>query len=363
MIWNRLFGEFVDVIEWLDDSPNTLVWRFERPANEIKYGAKLTVREGQTAVFIHEGQLADVFGPGMYELQTQNLPVLSTLQNWPHGFESPFKSEIYFCNMRRFTDLKWGTKTPIIVRDAEFGPVRVRAFGTYVMRIVDPAVFLREIVGTDGHFTTEEITDQIRNVIVARFADVIAKSGIPILDLAGNYAQLSDFVTAKIAPEIQVYGLELTKLLVENVSVPSEVERALDQRSAAGIVGDLQRYVTYQTGQALGQPGGAAGSGVGLGAGIAMAQEAARAIRPEASTPPPLPASPSFHVAENGAATGPFPLAELQTRARDGRLGPATLVWREGMAEWQAAGEVAELRSAFAATPPPVPPAAQAPEG
>jgi membrane protease subunit (stomatin/prohibitin family) len=300
----------------------------------------------------------------MYELQTQNLPILSTLQNWPHGFESPFKSEIYFCNMRRFTDLKWGTKTPIIVRDAEFGPVRVRAFGTYVMRIVDPAVFLREIVGTDGHFTTEEITNQIRNVIVARFADVIAKSGIPILDLAGNYAQLSDFVTAKIAPEIQVYGLELTKLLVENVSVPSEVERALDQRSAAGIVGDLQRYMTYQTGQALGQPGGAAASGVGLGAGIAMAQEAARAVGGgPAVVPPPVPGSPSFHVVENGAATGPFPVAELRLRAGDGRLGRATLVWREGMAGWQAAGEVAELRDAFPAAPPPVPPPVPAPEG
>ncbi len=354
MIWNRLFGEFVDVIEWLDDSPNTLVYRFQRPGNEIKYGAKLTVREGQNAIFVHEGELADVFGPGMYELQTQNLPILSTLQNWPHGFQSPFKSEVYFCNMRRFTDLKWGTKNPIIMRDAEFGPIRVRAFGTYVMRIQDPAVFLREIVGTDGRFTTEEISNQIRNIIVARFADVVAKSGIPILDLAGNYRQLSDFVTAKIAPEIQVYGLELTKLLVENVSLPSEVERALDQRSAAGIVGDLQRYMTYQTGQALGQPGGAAATGVGLGAGIAMAQEAAKAMATPPA-PPPLPAGPAFHVAEAGAAAGPFPLAELEARARDGRLTAATLVWRDGMAGWQPAGEVAELRPLLPATPPPLP--------
>ncbi len=351
MIWNRLFGEFVDVIEWLDDSPNTLVYRFQRPGNEIKYGAKLTVREGQNAIFVHEGELADVFGPGMYELETRNLPILSTLQNWPHGFQSPFKSEVYFCNMRRFTDLKWGTKNPIILRDAEFGPIRVRAFGTYVMRIQDPAVFLREIVGTDGRFTTEEISNQIRNIIVARFADVIAKSAIPILDLAGNYRQLSDFVTAKIAPEIQVYGLELTKLLVENVSLPSEVERALDQRSAAGIVGDLKRYMTYQTGQALGQPGGAAATGVGLGAGIAMAQEAAKAI----TAPPPVPTAGAFHVAENGTPAGPFPLPELEARARDGRLTASTLVWREGMAGWQAAGEVAELRGLLPATPPPLP--------
>ncbi|TVQ35319.1 MAG: SPFH domain-containing protein [Geminicoccaceae bacterium] len=355
MIWNRLFGEFVDVIEWLDDSPNTLVYRFPRPGNEIKYGAKLTVREGQMAVFIHEGEMADVFAPGMYELQTQNLPILSTLQNWPHGFQSPFKSEIYFCNMRRFTDLKWGTKNPIILRDPEFGPIRVRAFGTYVMRIQDPALFLREIVGTDGRFTTEEISNQIRNIIVARFADVIAKSGIPILDLAGNYRQLSDFVTAKIAPEIQVYGLELTKLLVENVSVPSEVERALDQRSAAGIVGDLQRYMTFQTAQALGQPGGAAATGVGLGAGIAMAQEAAKAVT-SAPAPPPLPNAAAFHVAEGGTAAGPFAMPELEARARDGRLTRATLVWRDGMAGWQAAGEVLELRRLFPPAPPPLPP-------
>ena len=353
MIWNRLFGEFIDVIDWVDDSPNTLVYRFERPANEIKYGAKLTVREGQNAIFVHEGEIADVFGPGMYELKTQNLPLLSTLQNWPHGFESPFKSEVYFCNMRQFTDLKWGTKNPIIMRDPEFGPIRVRAFGTYVMRISDPAVFLREIVGTDGRFTTEEITNQIRNIIVSRFTDVVAKSGIPILDLAGNYAQLSDFVTTRIGPDLHVYGLELTKLLVENVSLPTEVERALDQRSAAGIVGDLSRYVTYQTGQALGQPGSAADTGVGLGAGMAMAREAARTL-----SPPPVTEAPSFHVAASGASTGPFPVAELETRARDGRLTAATLVWRPGMADWMPAGEVAELRAAFPAAPPPLPPGA-----
>jgi membrane protease subunit (stomatin/prohibitin family) len=353
VIWNRLFGEFVDVIDWLDDSPNTLVFRCERPGNAIKFGAKLTVREGQNAVFVHEGELADVFGPGMYELRTQNLPILSTLQAWPHGFESPFKAEVYFCNMRRFTDLKWGTKTPIILRDAEFGPIRARAFGTYVMRIKDPAVFLREIVGTDGHFTTDEITNQIRNVIVARFADVIARSGIPILDLAGNYEQLSTFVTERIAPDIATYGLELTKLLVENVSLPSEVERALDQRSAAGIVGDLSRYMTYRTGQALGEPGSAAATGVGLGAGIAMAERAARVLD---GVPPPIPGAAEFHVAEGGAATGPFPVSELFQRARDGRLLPTTLVWRAGMTGWLPAGEVEELRTAFPASPPPLPP-------
>jgi membrane protease subunit (stomatin/prohibitin family) len=354
MIWGKLFGEFVDVIEWLDDSPNTLVYRFERPGNEIKYGAKLTVREGQAAVFVHEGQIADVFDVGMYELQTRNLPILSTLQNWPHGFESPFKSEVYFFNLRRFTDLKWGTKNAIILRDPEFGPIRVRAFGTYVMRINDPAVFLREIVGTDGHFTTEEITDQIRNIIVARFADVIARSGIPILDLAGNYEQLSDFVTVKIAPEIEVYGLELTKMLVENVSLPAEVEAALDKRSAAGMVGDLARYTTYQAGKAVGEPGTAAATGVGVGAGLAMARRAGGEV--QAAVPPPLPAGGRrFHVAVDGAPQGPFAPAALAEQAATGRLTAESLVWAPGMASWAKAGDVEDLRPLLVDRPPPLP--------
>ncbi len=355
MIWNRLFGEFVDVIEWLDDSPNTLVWRFVRPGNEIKYGAKLTVREGQSAVFVHEGEIADVFGPGMYELQTQNLPILSTVQNWPHGFESPFKSEIYFFSMRRFTDLKWGTKNAVILRDPEFGPIRVRAFGTYVMRVGDPAVFLREIVGTDGHFTTEEITNQIRNIIVARFADAIAKAQIPILDLAGNYAQLSEFLTVKIAPELQVYGLELTKMLVENVSLPPTVEAALDTRSAAGVVGDLSRHLAYQTAQAMGQPVTGAATGVGIGAGIAMAQQTAAAVQAPRA-PPALPVGGRrFHVAVDGAPQGPFGTDALRERAAAGALTRDSLVWTDGMAAWTPAGEVAELSGMFASTPPPLP--------
>ena len=190
MIFSKLMGQFVDVIQWTDDSPDTMVWRFERQGNEIKYGAKLTVREGQTAVFVNEGEIADTFTPGMYELFTRNLPILSTLQAWPHGFESPFKAEVYFCSSRVFTDLKWGTKNPVIARDAEFGPVRLRAFGTYAIRIKDPAVFLREVVGTDGHFTVDEISDQLRNIIVARFGTIVAGSGIPVLDLAANYDQL-----------------------------------------------------------------------------------------------------------------------------------------------------------------------------
>ena len=188
-LMDKIFGEFVDVIEWTDDTQDTMVYRFERYGNEIKYGAMLTVRESQAAVLVNEGEIADVFKPGMYELRTANLPILSTLQNWQRGFESPFKAEVYFFNTKRFTDLKWGTKNPIIARDPEFGPVRLRAFGTYVIRIADPAVFLREIVGTDGRFTTDEIANQLRNLIVSRFATVVASSGIPILGRLIGYFQ------------------------------------------------------------------------------------------------------------------------------------------------------------------------------
>ncbi len=189
-LWDYLSGQFIDVIEWTDDTRNTMVWRFERHGHEIKYGAKLTVREGQAAVFVHEGQLADVFMPGLYLLETNNMPVLTTLQHWDHGFQSPFKSEIYFVATRRFTDLKWGTKNPVILRDPEFGPTRLRAFGTYAIRVADPGRFLQEIVGTDGEFTSDEITFQIRNIIVQEFSRVVAGSGIPVLDMAANTADL-----------------------------------------------------------------------------------------------------------------------------------------------------------------------------
>ena len=189
-IFDFLSGEFIDVIHWVDDSRDTMVWRFEREGHEIKYGAKLTVREGQAAVFVHEGQLADVFTPGLYMLETNNMPIMTTLQHWDHGFKSPFKSEIYFVNTTRFNDLKWGTKNPIICRDPEFGPVRLRAFGTYSVKVADPAKFLVEIVGTDGEFTMDEISFQIRNIIVQEMSRSLAQSGIPVMDMAANTREL-----------------------------------------------------------------------------------------------------------------------------------------------------------------------------
>lgn len=373
-LWDTLSGEFVDVIEWTDDSQDTMVWRFERHDNEIKYGAQLTVRESQVAVFVNEGQVADVFYPGRYELETRNVPILSTLQGWRHGFESPFKAEVYFVNTRRFTDLKWGTKNPVMLRDPEFGPVRLRAFGTYVIRVLDAATFMREIVGTDGHFTTDEVTDQLRNMIVSRFATVLGASGIPVLDLAASYDQLSDFVTQKIAPEMAVYGLELTRLLVENVSLPKTVEEALDRRTAMGVVGDLNRYTQFQTAEAIREAAdnpGAAGTGMGLGVGMMMADRMTRATgsaqgteqpaRPspwgEPAAPPPLPQETPYHVAVGGQQTGPFPMDDLRRKAAGGELTRDTLVWTQGMDAWTRAGDVPALAPLFAAVPPPLPPA------
>ncbi len=371
-LWDKLLGEFIDVIQWTDDSNDTLVYRFERHGNEIKFGAKLTVREGQVAVFVNEGQLADTFQPGMYELKTNNLPILSTLQAWQHGFESPFKAEVYFFSTRRFTDLKWGTQNPVMLRDPEFGPIRLRAFGSYAIRVKDAPTFLREIVGTDGRFTTDEITNQLRNMVVSRFANILGQSKIPALDLAGNYDQLGQFLLQRIAPEFEAVGLELTNLLVENISLPQEVEAALDKRSSMGIVGNLDQYTQFQAAEAMrdaaANPGGGS-EAMNMGLGLAMAQRLsetlARPAQPTApapqpptaapATPPPIPGANRYFVAVNNQQTGPFGLDELQQQVQGGQLTRATLVWAQGMAKWTAAGEVAELNALFANLPPPLP--------
>ena len=375
-LFDKLFGEFIDIIEWTDDTSDTMVYRFERYGNEIKYGAKLTVREGQSAVFVNEGEVADVLGPGMYELETRNLPVLSTILNWDHGFSSPFKAEVYFVNTKRFVDLKWGTKNPLMIRDAEFGAARVRAFGTYSMRVTDPLKFIREIVGTDGDFQVEEISDQLRNLITSRFSSAVGAAGIPVLDMAANYDQLGDVIGKRIEPEFDEYGLKLTKLLVENVSVPPSVEEALDKRTSAGMVGNLDRYMTYQTGVALeagaSGEGGAAGAGIGMGAGLAMGQQMANNMGQQrmpqgsdtrtyesaagsAGSPPPLPGNNHYHIAVDGEALGPYSVEGLQHKLDSGVISPSTLVWATGMADWQRASDVDELSKLFGSPPPPLP--------
>jgi len=371
--WDAFTSQFIDIIEWIDDDRNVIVHRYDRKNNEIKYGAKLIVREGQSAVFINEGQAqihvskqtfeaGDSFPPGTYTLTTQNLPILSTLKGWKYGFESPFKAEVYFISTTRFTDQKWGTPNPIMLRDPEFGPVRLRAFGAYSLRVKDAMTFLREIVGTTGRFTTEDIAAQLRHLIITQFTDCLGESKIPVLDLAANYEELGKFVTQRIGPEFGEYGLELDKFLVSNISLPPAVTEALDKRSSMGILGDLNRYAQYQAAEAIEKAAanpGMASDGFAMGAGLAMGQQMQNAFNaPHASSaPPPPPPQVLFHVAQNGQTIGPYDLGTLQQQVRSGTLTRASLVWKQGMAGWMPAGEVAELGGLFAAIPPPLPPA------
>ncbi|MGY6549862.1 MAG: SPFH domain-containing protein [Roseinatronobacter sp.] len=362
MVFSFLKGQFIDVIEWTDASRDTMVHRFERYGNSIMYGAKLTVRESQLAVFIHEGQLADVFGPGLYMLETNNMPLMTALQHWDHGFNSPFKSEIYFVNTRRFTGLKWGTQNPVMLRDPEFGPLRLRAFGSYAIRVTDPVPFMREIVGTDGDFTQDKIAGQIRTIVVQKVSRVLAASGIPALDMAANTKDLSDVVMQAIAPTLGEYGLEMPELYIENISLPPEVEKVLDQRSSMGIIGDLNRYTQFAAAQAMqkaAEGNGESAMGAGLGAGMGMAMGMALGQGPHAAQgapgamPPPPPAEPAplWHIAENGQTRGPFSQAQLA-----GQITRETLVWRDGQSGWQKAGDIAALAPLFASVPPPPPP-------
>ncbi len=360
-LMDKIRGEFIDIIEWTDDTSDTMVYRFERYDNEIKNGAKLVVRESQVAVFISEGRLADVFHPGTHTLDTKNLPILRTLLSWAYGFHSPFKAEVYFVNTRHFTDLKWGTKNPFMLRDPEFGPMRLRAFGTYAIRVKDAGVFVRDIAGTDGRFTTDQITDQLRNMIVTRFTDLIGSSRIPVLDLASNYDELSNFVAERIGPEFLEYGLEITKMLVENISLPPAVEEALDKRSSMGVIGNLNAYTQYQAATAMEEaaknPGGMASGGMGMGMGFAMAGQLGTAMnQPTQQTPPPLPAGGTkYFVGLDGQRKGPYGVAELQTMSAAGTIDRKTLVWTSGMIDWVAMGDVPELNGVFSATPPPLP--------
>ncbi len=368
MVFSFLKGQFIDVIEWTDASRNTMVYRFERYGNSIMYGAKLTVREGQMAVFIHEGQLADVFEPGLYQLETNNMPLLTALQHWDHGFNSPFKSEIYFVNTRRFGGMKWGTQNPVMLRDPEFGPLRLRAFGSYAVRVKDPSIFMREIVGTDGDFTQDKIAGQIRNIVVQKVSRVLAASGIPALDMAANTKDLSDVVGKAIAPTLEEYGLEMPELYIENISLPPEVEKVLDQRTSMGIVGDLNKFTQFSAAQAMqkaaeggsdGGMGAGLGAGMGMGMGMAMAQGMGaqgmgQQQAPAAAAPPPPPppaAEPMWHIAENGQTRGPFAQSQLA-----GQITRETLVWTEGQSGWLKAGDVPALARLFGAMPPPPPP-------
>jgi excisionase family DNA binding protein len=270
-------GELIEILEFNDDSRDTISWRFPDNDREIKRGAQLIVRESQTAQFVYLGQFGDTFAPGKHTLVTDNIPVLSTLKGWKYGFESPFKADVYFINTRLFTGNKWGTANPVMMRDTDFGIIRLRAFGTYDFRVVEPRLFLKEVVGTDHNFRVDEFSDTMRSRLVSVFTDSLATAKIPALDVASRYGELGDALLPVINPVIkEKYGIEISSFIIENVSVPPEVEEAIDKRSSMTAVGNLNDYVKYQMGQGIGKggaAGGAAGTAAELAIGFGIAQE------------------------------------------------------------------------------------------
>jgi membrane protease subunit (stomatin/prohibitin family) len=360
-------GELIDVIEWIEDSPDSMVWRFERPQNEIKNGAQLIVRPGQVAVFVDQGTVADVFDPGRHELTTSNLPVLSRLRGWKYGFESPFKADVIFVSTRQFPSQKWGTKTPVMVTDRELGGVRLRAYGTFIVRVNNARTFVTQLVGSNSAFVITQITDQIRDMIVARFAEQLGEESIPILELASRYSELGDRAATRVAPDLSPMGLELARLVVESIALPDEVAATLDQRTRIGLIGDVGAYAALQAADAIRDSArnpGTGGAGAAVGVGIAMAGQLANTaagslrsaaaaspagptVPPPVPTPPAIPQSPVFFVAVDGKPQGPFDVATLREHAAEKSLTQATLVWREGMAQWAPAGSIAELAPLF----------------
>lgn len=351
-LWDKLKQEFIDIIEWTDNTQDTIVWKFPRYQNEIKNGAQLTVRESQVAVFLDEGKLADVYQPGRYELTTANTPVLATLRGWKYGFNSPFKVDIYYVNTKQFTDQKWGTKNAITLNDPRFGMIEIRAFGNFSFRVTDAGKFMKEIVGTDGHYTTEEITGQLRTLIVTKLTDVIAESKLKIEEYASGLEEFSKFATEKLSDDFDAYGLKVTSLLVENISMPDEVKKEIFELSRLDKI-DMQKLTQWKTAQGIekaAESGGMAGAFVGVGMGNIMQNGMAGA---QAATPPPV---MQIFIAVNGQQSGPFDVPQLTQLAQSGQLTKDTLVWKAGMAAWAAASTLPELAAVLGAVPPPIAP-------
>lgn len=289
--------QLIDVIQWNEPEPGILAYRYPMFDMEIQSGASLTVRESEMAVFVNQGKIADIFGPGLYTLSTANLPLLTDLLNWDKGFESPFKSDIYFFSTHLEIDQKWGTSTPITLRDKEFGAIRLRSYGIYSYRIADPRTFFTQISGTRESYFVYDLDDQLRNTIVARMTDIFAASGLSYLDLTANESALSDKVIAQIKPTFAALGLELTQFTIQNISLPEELQKSLDQRIGMNMVGDLDRYTQFAAAQAMSiaaaNPNGAAGLGMGIGAGAAVAQVLAASLKASASAAPPTASAPA----------------------------------------------------------------------
>jgi membrane protease subunit (stomatin/prohibitin family) len=371
-IKEKLSNEFIDIIEWLDYTPDTICHRFERYQNEIKNNAKLIVREGQTAVLINEGQLADVFKPGTYTLNTQNMPILTTLKGWKYGFNSPFKAEVYFVNTHLFTDEKWGTKNPITLSDDRFGLVEIRAFGSYAYRINDAGKFIIDIVGTDNNFTNFEINEHLKSLIATRFTDTVGEAKLPIELYAANTTELSETCKEVMQPEFNSVGISLEKFFIENVSMPEDLKKEIFEYSRIDKL-DLDKLTKFKTAKAIeaaaANEGGTAGAGMGMGMGFVLAQQMGGMMNPQmgqqqvqqqqqgGTMPPPMPTAVQYFYAANGQQTGPVSFEQLQSLFANRTVNKDTLVWKAGMAEWTALQQIEELKSFLGGnTPPPLPP-------
>ncbi|MAO08406.1 MAG: antifreeze protein [Alteromonas sp.] len=370
-IKEKLSNEFIDIIEWLDYTDDTICHRFERYQNEIKNNAKLIVREGQAAVFINEGQLADVFTPGTYTLNTENLPILATLKGWKYGFNSPFKAEVYFVNTHLFTDEKWGTKNPITLNDDRFGLVEIRAFGTYAFKVSDPGKFIKDIVGTDNNFTNFEINEHLKSLIATRFTDTVGEANLPIELYAANTTELSDTCKEVMEPEFLSVGISLEKFFIENVSMPEDLKKEIFEYSRIDKL-DLDKLTKFKTAKAIEaaakQEGGTAGAGMGMGMGFVLAQQMGGMMAPQgggaqqapmqqqAAVPPPMPAAVQYFYASNGQQMGPVNFEQLRSLFANRTVNRDTLVWKQGMSGWAALQEVEELKAFLGgSTPPPIP--------
>ncbi|MGB5983572.1 MAG: SPFH domain-containing protein [Nonlabens sp.] len=373
-IKEKLSNEFIDIVEWLDYTDDTIAHRFERYQNEIKNNAQLIVREGQAAVFVNEGQLADVFTPGTYTLNTQNLPILTTLKGWKYGFNSPFKAEVYFVNTTLFTDEKWGTKNPITLSDERFGLVEIRAFGTYAFKVADPGKFIVDIVGTDNNFTNFEINEHLKSLIATRFTDTVGEANLPIELYAANTTELSDTCREVMQPEFMGVGISLERFFIENVSMPEDLKKEIFEYSRIDKI-DLDKLTRFKTAKAIeaaaNNQGGTAGAGMGMGMGFVMAQQMGNMMNPQmggqqaapqqqqqqaAAVPPPMPQAIQYYYALNGSQSGPASFEQLRSLFASRTINKETLVWKAGMDGWKPLSEVEELKTFLGGnTPPPLP--------
>ncbi len=371
-IKKKLSHEFIDIVEWLDSSNDTIVHRFERYQNEIKNNAQLIVREGQTAVFVNEGQLADVFTAGTYTLSTKNLPILTTLKGWKYGFDSPFKAEVYFVNTRLFTDEKWGTKNPFMLSDNRFGLVEIRSFGTYSFRIIDPGKFVVDVVGTDGNFTNYEVNEHLKSLIVTRFTDTVGEANLPIELYAANTSELSETCREVMQPEFNRVGIELEKFYIENVSMPEELKKEIFEYSRLDKL-DMTKLSQFKAAKAMEaaakNEGGTAGAGMGMGMGFVLAQQMGNMMsqpsnqpagnKPQqaaAPAPPPVPVQVSYFYALESQQAGPVSFDRLKELFASRTINKDTLIWKQGMDSWTTLKEVEELKSFLGGnTPPPLP--------